>query len=79
MPRVRWCATLKARRLPSETDIVVGDVTRPTTLPTAVPRIDAVVFTPGSDGGGKVGAENVDYGGVRNLLIALGTQPAHIA
>jgi uncharacterized protein YbjT (DUF2867 family) len=69
----------KARRLPPETDIVIGDVTRPATLPAAVAEIDAVVFTLGSDGAGKVGAENVDYGGVRNVLAALGAQPAHIA
>jgi uncharacterized protein YbjT (DUF2867 family) len=69
----------KAQRLPSETDIVVGDVTRPATLVAAVAGIDAVVFTHGSDGAGKVGAENVDYGGVRNILIALGAQPARIA
>lgn len=31
--------------------------------------IDAVVFTHGSNGGGKVWAETVDYGGVRNILV----------
>ena len=60
----------KARRLPSGADIVVSDVTRPDTLPAAVAGIDAVVFTHGSDGAGKVGAENVDYSGVRNVLTA---------
>jgi uncharacterized protein YbjT (DUF2867 family) len=30
--------------------------------------VDAIVFTLGSDGTGKVGAETVDYGGVRNVL-----------
>ena len=69
----------KARRLPAEADIVVGDVTRPDTLPAAVAGIDAVVFTLGSDGAGKIGAQTVDYGGVRNVLIALGAQPARIA
>jgi uncharacterized protein YbjT (DUF2867 family) len=69
----------KARRLPAEADIVVGDVTRSDTLPAAVAGIDAVVFTLGSDGAGKIGAQTVDYGGVRNVLIALGAQPARIA
>jgi uncharacterized protein YbjT (DUF2867 family) len=69
----------KARRLPAEVDIVVGDVTRPETLSAAVAGIDGIVFTLGSDGAGKMGAETVDYGGVRNVLIALGAQPARIA
>jgi len=37
------------------------------------------VFTHGSDGGGKLGAETVDYGGVRNVLVALGSRRARIA
>jgi uncharacterized protein YbjT (DUF2867 family) len=69
----------KARELPSEAQVVVGDVTQPSTLPGAVDGIDAVVFTHGSDGTGKVGAENVDYGGVRNVLSALGSRTARIA
>jgi uncharacterized protein YbjT (DUF2867 family) len=69
----------KARRLPPEADIVVGDVTQPETLSAAVAGIEAVVLTLGSDGAGKVGAETVDYGGVRNVLTALGAQPARIA
>jgi uncharacterized protein YbjT (DUF2867 family) len=69
----------KARRLPAEADIVVGDVTRPETLSAAVAGIDGIVFTLGSDGAGKTGAEAVDYGGVRNVLIALGARPARIA
>src|SRR5208282_2869231 len=61
----------KARQLPTKAQIIIGDVTRPETLPGAVDGIDAVVFTLGSDGAGKVGAESVDYGGVRNVLGAL--------
>jgi uncharacterized protein YbjT (DUF2867 family) len=37
------------------------------------------VFTLGSDVAGKVGAESVDYGGVRNVLCALGKRTARIA
>lgn len=69
----------KARPLPSEVQVVVGDVTRPDTLSAAVDGVDAVVFTLGSDGAGKVGAETVDYGGVRNVLRALGSRPARLA
>jgi len=61
----------KAQRLPPETHVVVGDVTRPETLSGALETVDAIVFTLGSDGAGKVGAETVDYGGVRNVLAAL--------
>lgn len=59
--------------------MISGDVTRPETLPAAVDGINAIVFTLGSDGAGKVGAENVDYGGVRNVLSALGSRTARIA
>ena len=69
----------KARKLPHEAQAVIGDVTRPDKLPDAVDGIDAVVFTLGSDGTGKVGAENVDYGGVRNVLLALGSRRPRIA
>lgn len=69
----------KTRQLPADVQVVVGDVTRPDTLPAAVAGVDAVVFTLGSDGTGKTGAENIDYGGVRNVLSALGSQTARVA
>ena len=69
----------KARSLPANTEIVIGDLTHPDTLAKAVEGIDAVVFTHGSDGGGKVGSETVDYGGVRNVLEALGSLKPRIA
>jgi uncharacterized protein YbjT (DUF2867 family) len=69
----------RAGQLPPEAELVVGDVTRPDTLPAAVDGVDAVVFTLGSDGAGKVGAETVDYGGVRNVLSALGPRPVRVA
>jgi uncharacterized protein YbjT (DUF2867 family) len=69
----------KARRLPAEAQVVIGDLTRPDTLASAVDGVDAIVFTHGSDGAGKVGAERVDYGGVRNVLAALGSRRARIA
>jgi uncharacterized protein YbjT (DUF2867 family) len=69
----------KARLLPSEAQVVLGDVTRPDTLTGAVEGVDAVVFTLGSDGSGRLGAESVDYGGVRNVLGALGSRKVRIA
>ena len=69
----------KARSLPPDAEVVVGDLTRPETLPAAVSGVDAVVFTHGSEGAGKAGAEGVDYGGVRNVLNALGSRKARIS
>lgn len=69
----------KARRLPARAEAVIGDLTRPATLEAAVKDVDAVVFTHGPDGGGKVGSETVDYGGVRNVLAALGSRKVRIA
>jgi uncharacterized protein YbjT (DUF2867 family) len=69
----------RARRLNPNAKVVIGDVTRPDTLPNAVHDVDAIVFTLGSDGAGKVGAETIDYAGVRNILRALGTRTARLA
>jgi uncharacterized protein YbjT (DUF2867 family) len=69
----------KAGRLFPGVEVVAGDLTVPDTLAQAVDGIDAIVFTHGSDGGGKAGAEDIDYGGVRNVLAALGGRSARIA
>lgn len=69
----------KARRLLPGVEVVEGDLTRLDTLTAAVDGVDAIVFTHGSDGGGKAGAERVDYGGVRNVLAALGGRSVRIA
>lgn len=68
-----------ARLLPPHTYSVVGDVTQPESLDAAVDGVDAVVLTLGSDGAGAVGAETVDYNGVRNVLAAIGARPVRIA
>lgn len=68
----------KARRLPPEVQVVTGDVTRPETLSAAVDDVDAIVFTHATTGG-KDGFEQVDYGGVRNVLRALGSRQVGIA
>ncbi|MER7793318.1 SDR family oxidoreductase [Streptomyces sp. NPDC097640] len=69
----------KAEQLPPQAQIVVGDVTAPYTLPQAVAGVDAIVLALGSDGTGRSGPEGVDYGGVRNILTALGARTARIA
>ena len=69
----------KARNLPASAQVIIGDVTEPETLIDAVDDIDAVVMTLGSEGFGKAGAEAVDYGGVRNVLSALGERTVRIA
>ena len=68
----------KARALPADAEVVVGDVTRPDTLAAAVDGIDAAVLTLGSHGS-KTEVEKVDSGGVRNILNALGPREARIA
>jgi uncharacterized protein YbjT (DUF2867 family) len=68
----------RARQLPAEATAVIGNLTQPETLAAAVDSVDAVVFVHGSQGG-KADMEAVDYGGVHNVLTALGDQPARIA
>ncbi len=69
----------KARQLPPEAEPVIADVTCPEKLAKAVENVGAIIFTLGSDGQGKAGAENIDYGGVRNVLRALGPREVRIA
>ena len=71
--------TNKARQVNAQAQVIIGDVTRPDTLRDAVDGVDAIVFTLGSNGLGKAGAEAVDYGGVRNVLGALDSQNVRIA
>jgi uncharacterized protein YbjT (DUF2867 family) len=70
----------RARDLLPGAELVVGEVTLPETLADAVADIDAVVFTLGSNGRqGKAGAQTVDYGGVRNVLLAIGEGSVRVA
>lgn len=69
----------RASQLTDGAQRVVGDLTQPDTLTAAVADINAIVFTHGADGGGKTGAEQVSYGGVRNVLAALQGRQARIA
>jgi uncharacterized protein YbjT (DUF2867 family) len=58
--------------------VVSGDLTDASTLSEAVRGIDAVVFTHGTHGS-ETGMRDVDYGGVRNALEAIGDRPVRIA
>ena len=69
----------KAGSFPDGVEAAVGDVTCPETLGPAVKGIDAVIFTLGSDGAGKAGAEAIDYDGVRNVLCAIGKSQVRVA
>lgn len=60
----------KARRLPENAEAVVGDPTEPDTLDAAVRDIDGIVFTHGSDGGGKVRSEGPRSSGTPGLSFA---------
>lgn len=69
----------RASRLPANVETVIGDVTKPDTLAAAVDGVDAVVLTVNADGQRKAGAEAVYYGGVRNMLAAIGRRDIRIA
>lgn len=69
----------RAREFPSGVQRILGDLTRSETLTEAVAGIDAIVFTHGSDGGGKTGARTIDYGGVRNVLQVLDGRTVRVA
>lgn len=68
----------QARLFPAGVEVVVGDMTSVESLAEAVDGIDAVVFTHGSSGR-PPGPEAVDYGAVRNVLLALRGRKARIA
>lgn len=70
--------TRRAGSAPDGTAAVAGDLTDPSSLASAVDGIDAVVFTHGAPYGSDA-VEGVDYGGVRNVLAAVGDRPVRIA
>lgn len=69
----------RAPQWPPQVEVVAGDLTRPESLSQAVAGIDAVIFVHGTYGGDQGAAEAVDYGGVRNVLFALGRHKVRIA
>ena len=68
----------RASQLPPDARPMVGDVTRPDTLPDVIADVDAIVFTHGTYEDADA-AERVDYGAVRNTLAALGPRHVRIA
>ncbi|GGT10086.1 SDR family oxidoreductase [Streptomyces chromofuscus] len=72
-------ASRARKALPPGTEIVVGDLTAPDTLTAAVRDIDAVIFVHGSDDDARPESfERIDYGGVSNVLRALGERRPRI-
>jgi uncharacterized protein YbjT (DUF2867 family) len=68
----------QARLFPDGVKVVVGDLTRPETLDAAVAGVTGIIFTHGVGGNDPRGAEQVNYGAVRNILSVL-KAPARIA
>jgi uncharacterized protein YbjT (DUF2867 family) len=68
---------VRAERLPG-TDLVTGDLERPTTLTAAVLGTDAIVFAHGGDGSPDE-ARRIDYGAVANVLRALDGRTPRLA
>jgi uncharacterized protein YbjT (DUF2867 family) len=58
----------RAKLFPDGIQIVVGDLTRPETLHAAVEGVTGIIFTHGISGNDPQGAEQVNYGAVRNVL-----------
>ncbi|MFI1470526.1 SDR family oxidoreductase [Streptomyces wuyuanensis] len=72
-------ASRARKTLPPGTEIVVGDLTAPDTLTEAVGDTDAVIFVHGSDDDARPESfERIDYGGVENVLRALGDRRPRI-
>ncbi|MGF9566048.1 SDR family oxidoreductase [Neorhizobium sp. JUb45] len=71
--------TRKGRALGDNVELVLGDLSESESLKAAVDGVAAIIFTHGSDGMGKLGAEHVDYGGVQNILSAVGSRQVAIA
>lgn len=69
--------TRAKRRLPTGVELVVGDLTRPDALGTAVAGVDAIVFTHGSTTR-EADVRDIDYAGVANALTALDGRPVRI-
>lgn len=71
--------TSRGTHFPAGVEVVVGDVTRPETLAPAFEGIDAVVLTVNADGQGKEASEAVYYGGISNVLSAIGGRNVRVA
>jgi uncharacterized protein YbjT (DUF2867 family) len=72
-------STSKASQLPAQAEKVIGDVTQPETLIGIAQGIDAIVFTHGTHRQTPAMSETLDYGGVRNVLLAFAGQQPRVA
>lgn len=68
----------QAKMFPKGVEVVVGDLTQAETLHDAVEGVTGIIFTQGIEGNNPQGAEQVNYGAVRNVLRVL-KAPARIA
>ncbi len=76
--RIAAAAGHRVRVLSRSGGDVTGDLRDAGSLADAVRDVDAVIFTHGTHGG-EAGYRDVDYGGVRNVLLAIGARPVRIA
>ena len=67
----------RAERILPGVDLVGGDLEQPESLTAAVRDVDAIVFTHGGNGSPDE-ARRIDYGGVANVLSALGGRTPRI-
>ncbi|MEG3130921.1 SDR family oxidoreductase [Pantoea cypripedii] len=79
MVRVLTRKNADIRKFPADIEQVTGDLTDINSLYLAVKDVDAIIFTHGTHGYEKQGFEQVDYGGVKNVIQALEGRPVHIA
>lgn len=68
----------RGRGFAGDVELVVGDLTRPDSLPAAVDGADAIVFTHGT-GTRESDVRDVDYAGVANVVKALAGRRVRIA
>lgn len=61
----------QAKLFPDGVQCIVGDLTRAESLNDAVAGVTGIIFTHGVNGNDAQGAEQVNYGAVRNILSAL--------
>lgn len=69
---------VQAEVFPPDVEVAAGDLTDASSLVRALEGIDAVVFTHGANGR-PPGPEAVDYGAVRNVLVALRGRKVRVA
>lgn len=63
---------------PPDAELFRGDLTQPRTFGTALEGVDFVIFTHGTYNNPRA-AEQVDYGAVQNVLMALQGRPVRVA